>query len=106
MMTDALQHGSSRSRAGDLVAVHAGQADIEEDELRPEDPGRLEGRGPVVGRLDVVAEELEQPDQAACRVHVVVDHEDSRARRAGSPAALGRSAMHEAGAVAAGKVGR
>ena len=56
MMTASLQQSSSRSVVGDLVAVHAGKADVEEDELGPELAGGLDGGRAVVGDLDLVAE--------------------------------------------------
>ena len=43
---------------GDLVAVHARQADIQEHEGGLMVAGGFDGRGTVVGRPHVVAEEL------------------------------------------------
>ena len=48
------ERGPRAEPAGDLVAVHPGQADVEEDDLGPEFLGRRQGRGAVVGEADLV----------------------------------------------------
>ena len=75
--------GIAAELAGDLVAVHAGQHDVEEDEPGSEVAGDLEGLAAVVGDLDVVPGELEQPGHAPGGVDVVVNDEDPRAGRRG-----------------------
>src|SRR6202034_4123825 len=49
--------------ACDLIAVHAGQADVEEDEFRPEVEGFGDGGRPVISGANVIAQELEQLGQ-------------------------------------------
>src|SRR5262249_42504808 len=62
--------------AGDLVAVHAGQADVEEDEVGPAAADQFEGGRAVVGHLDILAERAEEDAQAVGVGAVVVDDED------------------------------
>ena len=61
----------------DLVAVHAGQPDVEENELRPEGLRRFDGRLAMKRHLDVVAQKPEQPGQAPRRIDIVIDDKDA-----------------------------
>ena len=75
-------------RGRQLVAVHAGEADVQEHHLGPMLAGRGEGLLAVVGDPDLVARELQEPGHPVRRVHVVVDDEHpeaSGARSRGSP---------------------
>ncbi len=42
-----------------LVAIHTGKPEIKQHELRSVDARRLDGRRPVVGRLDVMSQEFQ-----------------------------------------------
>ena len=94
--------------AGDLVAVHAGQADVEQDEVGAASADQLEGGRAVVGHLDVLPERAEEDAQAVGVAAVVVDDEDAAPRELGDrvvgrrprrsrPSAVGRPASAETG---------
>ena len=68
--------GSRRTLAGDLVAVHAGQADVEQDDVGAVVAGGVDRVAAVVGDADVVALDAEQPGHRAGGVGVVVDDQD------------------------------
>ena len=61
---------------GQLISVHAGQADIEEHDVGLGAPGLFQPGRPVVCDPHVVTVDLKQPGQAAYQVDVVVDHEN------------------------------
>ena len=67
-----LQAGLAAEPAADLVAVHAGHADIEQDELGAEVDRLAQGGRPVVGHADLLPGQLQQHAQAHGRVNVVV----------------------------------
>ena len=68
--------------SGDLVAVHAGQADVEQDQVGPTPLDQSpSGRRPVIGHLDVLAEARGAGRRGCWRSTVVVDHEDAAAWR-------------------------
>jgi hypothetical protein len=59
----------------DLVAVHVGQADVEQDDLRALRIDRLEGRMPVVHHPRLVPHRLQQGLKHFGGINVVIDHE-------------------------------
>ena len=63
-------------RGGDLIAVEAGQAEIEQHDVGFLASSDVEGLEPVVGNLDVVAEAFEPECRGLGGIEVVVDHED------------------------------
>jgi hypothetical protein len=74
--------------AGDLIAIHARQADVEQDQLGPEDASRLQ-RGRAVERDPrLMPLEAEQHSHALGGIRIVVDHQDPQACR-GAPRGLG-----------------
>ena len=82
-----LELGPLPQPPGHLVAVHARQADVQQDDLGPELLGDVQGLGAVVGDPHLLAvEPRQQPGQAAGGVHVVVHHQDAAAGRPGRPA--------------------
>ena len=82
----------------DLVAVQAGQADVQEDEPGSESARRLDPRRPVIGRLHVMSEQAQQPGQRLGEVDVVIDDQDPGPRRRirlGRGCRLGRGLLDE-----------
>jgi len=63
-----------------VVAVHPGQADVTQDDVRPEAAGLGDPLGPVVGDRDVLVLKLEQLAQRVRGVVVVLDDEDAATR--------------------------
>ena len=55
LMSLYMEPGLRAEPSGHLVAVHAGQADVQQHDLRPERPGDFQGGRAVVGGADVVA---------------------------------------------------
>src|SRR5690606_20860909 len=72
---DQLAVGTCPDAPRDLVAVHLGQADVEQDDLRPKAFHRLQRFTRAVCGDDLVAVELEDETQARGGVAIVVDHE-------------------------------
>jgi len=66
-------HGAQATRH--LVAVHAGQADVDEGHCRGLGASDLESLRAVAGRFDVVTVELEQHTQRIACVGVVLDEQ-------------------------------
>ncbi len=62
----------------DLIAVHARQTDVQENELGLMFLSESDGRRPVMSNLNLVAEELEYSPHALRRIDVVVDNEYTR----------------------------
>ena len=76
MRTVSLQAFLPPEPRGDLVAAHAWQADVQQDELRPDLPGAPRWPRPAVDHPDLMTDELEEPRHRPGRVHVVIDDED------------------------------
>src|SRR5690606_9947452 len=72
---DAPTVGPGPDAPSDLVAVHLGQADVEQDDVRPEALDGPKRFARAVGGGDVVAFELEDEVQARSSVAIVVDDE-------------------------------
>ena len=67
---------------GGLEAVHAGHAEIEEHDVRPERRRLVDGIGAVVGRADLAAERAHHHRQAVGAIAIVVgDHHAAAERR-------------------------
>ncbi len=64
----------------DLDAVEAGEAQVEDDQVRDELLGQRQGLDPVAGALDLVALGPQGAAQDVGDRLVVLDHEDARAR--------------------------
>ncbi len=68
--------------AGDLVAVHSGQANVEQDQVGLEGLSNLQGCWTVVRDLDrLVMQLFQEPHQAVGGVEVIVHDEDALALR-------------------------
>jgi hypothetical protein len=61
---------------GHLVAVHAGEADVAEDHVRPEAQSRLDARRTRQGNLRFVPEQRQQVAERLGGVKVVFDDQD------------------------------
>src|SRR5689334_2269664 len=61
-----------------LVAVEAGQPDVDERDVGPLRAGQIETFGAVGRRVDFVTVELEQGTERVPRVDIVLDEEDLR----------------------------
>ena len=104
------QHGArhsaarARSCARHLVAVHAGQADVEQHDVGHEARRPSQRRGARMHDVHAGGPASPAPRQGVGRVDVVVDHQHLQARRAGSGAC--RTARRAGGAAAAGRQAR
>src|SRR5208283_2417451 len=68
--------------SGNLIAVHDGQAYVQQEDAGSINPCGLDSLAAVEDNLNLMAEQTQQPGQAGCKVLVVVHDQD--------PALLGR----------------
>jgi hypothetical protein len=61
---------------GDLVAIHAGQSDVEQDEIRPLLEGPLDRLATLAGDLNLIAEDSQQPGHTFTGILVVLNDEN------------------------------
>src|SRR5262245_8738551 len=66
--------------AGDLVSVEAGQADVDQRDLRRLGACEVEALGAIGAGVDLVAVQLEKRAKGLAGVGVVLDQEDARHR--------------------------
>jgi hypothetical protein len=64
---------------GDLIAIHVGQTEVQQDHLRSPAQGGCDRLRGVAGGLDFMAMELQEPGHALDGVHAIIDHEDASA---------------------------
>ena len=76
--TSAAPEAGGPQRVRQRVPVHAGEPDVDEDELRPRSRRGGERARTVVGDRDVVADEGEQIGERAGGIDVVVDDQDTQ----------------------------
>src|SRR5438093_9083084 len=61
----------------DFVPVHLRHGDVEKHDIRPTEPGAVEGLRPIVGGRDVVPAVAKQLPEGFGGIDIVVDDEDS-----------------------------
>jgi hypothetical protein len=64
--------------SGNLIAVQAGQADIQQDEIRPPVQGYHDGLETVADDLDLIGQKPHESPKGLSRIRVILDYEDAR----------------------------
>ena len=75
--------GRSAQALGYCVAVQPGQADIQKNDVRPEEIGGFERRGSIIDGLHFMPASLEQHGQNVSGIPIIIHNEHTVRRRRG-----------------------